>query len=161
MQFLRSAMGRGRESRWQSRARKSDRRGRDSASVLVSRWVEIRGLACSAWPRISGHPSDGPACLPGIAVDFLRRLQSRFVAPASRNPRPGRQGTFVANRSSFRETAQRRRIRIERQKRRATSSKGRGWGWLFKFPGTRPSRRESASDPVGSWVAIRTQPCVG
>jgi hypothetical protein len=50
-----------------------DRVGRQSVSDVAIGWVEIRGLACVAWPRISGHPSHGHACEPRMAIDLPRR----------------------------------------------------------------------------------------
>ena len=88
----RSAKGGGGESRSPSLAR--ERRGRESASALVFRWVEIRGLAWVAWPRISGHPSDAHACVPRMAIDFPRRRPPKSQPrptpdrPALPNPRP-------------------------------------------------------------------------
>ena len=59
-------------------------------SDLVSKRVEIRGLAWVAWPRISGHPFDGHACVPRnllallTPLPFSRRLdvQAHLVLPS-------------------------------------------------------------------------------
>ena len=81
--FPRSAKGRRREKSMRILGTRPSRAGERSAPVC--RWVEIRGLACVAWPRISGHPSDGHACVPRIRIDFFRRLR---MNPQSGTTRP-------------------------------------------------------------------------
>ena len=52
-------------------------------SGLASRWVEIRGSSCVEPPRISGHPSDGHACMPRICN---RRTLASPTFPAPIQP---------------------------------------------------------------------------